>query len=355
MAFNLSDITNVDKWMKGFGAKDPTTTQTQASTTSDVQQDFLKKAGTDLGTMLSGMKKSDISTTGIDKADMPSYTAPGMVAPGVVTKDQGGYGGIDESGVSLAGLDKLKTTEALGGLQSQISGLQEVGGTADYGARRDRAMVAAQRGLTQDLTKSGRATSGGGAKATSAYNEATGADFEKFGQAVANATAQYEFDSRLKADELKLKGLEASGRLAASGMTIDVDAAAKAGTLEHNAFAKAGDLDMQNWKNLMDGSVAIDQNSIKNAMAEVDAAYKAGDLTLRELQIINQSILMKDKNYTDAQVQGLTSLGAMGTAPTMENIIKQDPGSAGLLPSLIEGGSNLVGLNMLSKATDKTS
>ena len=127
-----------------------------------------------------------------------------------------------------------------------------------------------------------------------------------------------------------------------------MQAAGQEGQLQLAAFSKAGDLDMQNWKNLVDGNLQADANNIKQAMAEVDAKLKSGELTVQEAQMLNNSILQMEQQYATSQVAALTSLGQVASAGSMENIVTQDPGSAGLLPSLIGAGGS-IGMGAMMK------
>ena len=329
---------------KGFGSDKSggTSSQTHSNITGK-QTEQLNKSMSDLSAVGTGAKKAelfvDTSVVGDTSYSGPAASALKSAAdPGTPGK----FRGVDESGVSLGGLEKLRTTAALAGVQGNVDALSGVGSTADFADRRERALAEAGR-LAQDRQVGiNRETSSGGARFETGRDRMTSENMRAYGEAVGHAVAAYEFDSRIKAEEMALKGNEAAGRLAMAGMGLDVEAGKGEAEMTMKAFTTAARLDMESWKGLMDNKIKVDQVSLQRARDEVDSKLRAGTLSVQEAQMLNNSILAKEKQFTDTQIQALSAAGTLAATGTQDTAVTQTKGSS-MTGSLVGVAGNVLG------------
>ena len=335
---------------KALGAKDASVEKSQMDPLTAKDRASKEASAAALEKFSKENKRASLFASGsvVNPADMQYGRVSTANTGNALGRSQGGFDAQEFQ--SLESLNKLRGIQGEQAVAGQVAGLQNVGNVteADWAQRTQSGIKAAQDALSKSMVGTNRQTGAGGARYETARDELTSENMKVFGESVANAIAASKFEAKTRADELQLKGLEASGRLAVAGGGLDVQAAGQEGQLQLAAFSKAGDLDMQIWKNLVDGNLQADANNIKQAMAEVDAKLKSGELTVQEAQMLNNSILQMEQQYATSQVAALTSLGQVASAGSMENIVTQDPGSAGLLPSLIGAGGS-IGMGAMMK------
>lgn len=337
---------------KALGARDPSVDKSQMDPLTAKDRASKEAATAGLENFADANKRAKLFASGsvVDPSKMTYNKASTTGTANALGQSQGGFDAQEFQ--SLESLNKLRAIQGQQSVEGQVAGLQGVGNLtqADWEQRTQAGIKQAQDALSQSMVGTNRQTSAGGARYETARDQLTSENMKAFGESVANAISASQFEAKTRADELRLKGLEASGRLQIAGGTLDTQAAGQEGQLQLQAFSKAGDLDMANWKNLVDGNLQADANNIKQAMAEVDAKLKAGELTVQEAQMLNNSILQMEQQYATSQVSALTSLGQVAASGGMENIVTQDPGSAGLLPSLIGAGGTMAGASMMKGA-----
>lgn len=338
---------------KALGARDPSVDKSQMDPLTAKDRASKEAATAGLENFADANKRAKLFASGsvVDPSKMTYNKASTTGTANALVQSQGGFDAQEFQ--SLESLNKLRAIQGQQSVEGQVAGLQGVGNLtqADWEQRTQAGIKQAQDALSQSMVGTNRQTSAGGARYETARDQLTSENMKAFGESVANAISASQFEAKTRADELRLKGLEASGRLQIAGGTLDTQAAGQEGQLQLQAFSKAGDLDMANWKNLVDGNLQADANNIKQAMAEVDAKLKAGELTVQEAQMLNNSILQMEQQYATSQVSALTSLGQVAASGGMENIVTQDPGSAGLLPSLIGAGGTMAGASMMKPPT----
>lgn len=323
------------------------TTQTTANTTTKEQQDALNKALTDAGKFTPRETKSYTDKSVLDQKAM-EYVSPTQLLTGDKVTNVG-YGGVNQEGVSIAGLDKLTSqdpTAKLSGIASKLEA--QAGKDSGFQAEMDASIKDAYKTLAETRVAGKRGLSGAGARHSSATEEMDAKAYEQFGASMGNAIQQAKEKGFAQRQQLTLEALKASGDVTGKGLTLEQSAAEASGKIELAAYSKAADIGLTNVKNVIDGLGTIDANSIASAKAQVDAALRAGSLTADEANNLNNLILKKDAAYNTSVQQNLQNLITGGTASTVENIVTQDGGKEGILGDVAGAASSVVTAKVMS-------
>ena len=259
-----------------------------------------------------------------------------------------GYGGVNQEGVSIAGLDRLTSsdpTARLGGIASKLEA--EAGTDPGFQAEMDASIKDAYEVLAKTRTKGKRELSGGGARYASATDEMDTKAYEAFGASVGSAIQQTKENEFAQRQQLTLEALKSAGDVTSKGLTLEQSAAEASAGIELQAYSKAADIGLSNVTNVINGLGTIAQNAITNAKAQVDAALRSNQLTAQEADNLNRLLLQKDAQYNQSVLANLSNLMSGATATTQENIVTQDQGKEGIAGDLIGAGASIATTKMM--------
>jgi hypothetical protein len=320
---------------------------TEGSTTKDVgqltskeQQDALNKALTQAGKFTPRETAAYQSGTVLNQDDLKYNTPNAALTAGKISNV--GYGGVNQEGVSIAGLDKLTSADPsarLAGVASKLEG--QAGAGQGFQAEMDASIKDAYKTLAETRVAGKRGLSGAGGRYSSATEEMDSQAYEQFGASVGNAIQQAKEKAFTQRQQLTLEALKGAGDVTAKGLSLETDAATAAANIELAAYSKASDVGLSNVTNVIQGLGTIDANSISNAQNQVQAALQAGTLTVAEADNLNNLILKRDAQYNQSVQQNLSTMVAGGTAQTQENIVTQDAGSEGLLGPMASAATSV--------------
>ena len=164
------------------------TTKDTMSLTTDEQ---LKALNTALTKGAKDPRESASYTTSsvIDPTKLGYKTPTSTLTPDAVTNV--GYGGVNQEGVSISGLDKLTSADPsarLAGLASKLEG--EAGAGQGFQAEMDAAIKDAYKTLAETRVAGKRGLSGAGGRYSSATEEMDAQAYEQYGASVGNAIQQ---------------------------------------------------------------------------------------------------------------------------------------------------------------------
>ena len=316
------------------------TTKDTMSLTTDEQLEALNTALTKAG---KDPRESASYTTSsvIDPTKLGYKTPTSTLTPDAVTNV--GYGGVNQEGVSISGLDKLTSADPsarLAGLASKLEG--EAGAGQGFQAEMDASIKDAYKTLAETRVAGKRGLSGAGGRYSSATEEMDAQAYEQFGASVGNAIQQAKEKAFTQRQQLTLEALKGAGDVTVKGLSLDTDAATASANIELAAYSKAADVGLSNVTNLIQGLGTIDTNSITNAQNEVNAALAAGTLTVQEADNLNRLILAKDTQYNTAVTNNLNTLVSGAGVKTKENIVTQDAGSEGILGDVAGAATSVI-------------
>ena len=317
------------------------TTQTTASTTTQEQTDALNAALAAGGTFKPRDTPSFTDTSVLNPTDKAYNTPTTTLSESDITNV--GYGGVNQEGVSIAGLDTLTSqnpTEKLSNIASKLEA--QAGKGQGFQAEMEASIKDAYKTLAETRVAGKRGLSGAGGRYSSATDEMDSKAYEQFGSSVGNAIQQAKEKAFTQRQQLTIEALKASGDVTTKGLTLEQSASEAASKIELAAYSKAADIGLTNVKNVIDGLGTIDANAITNAKNQVDAALRAGQLTVEEANNLNNLILKKDTAYNTSVQQNLQNLITGGTASTIENIVTQDGGKEGIMGDVTGAASSVI-------------
>ena len=330
-----------------LGAEEGSVTKDTMDLTSPEQIAALNAALTTAGTNKPQVTDPYTKESVLDpnKLDYKDPGSPGM------TDVMSGFTPVDYKGMSIGGMDRFTVDRALAGVHAmgdKAAGMESDISASGFEARKNKQIQDAYKTLGETKLAGRRGLGGGGAKYASAVEGMDAKAYEQFGSSVGTAIATAQEDAFKQRTELNLKAFEQAADAKKFAATTEQKGLIAKSEIELQAFNKAADVGLANFKNLMEGTATLDANNIKNAKNEVDAALAAGKLTADEAASLNAMLLKKDEQFNNATLSNLQLLISGGTATTKENVVTQDPGSEGMLPGLIEGGSSIIAAKMMA-------